>query len=175
MRPTVRGLFKAVEDHRMTHHRAAVIPTEQREADDICGPAWTLWLSDAGGLTQFGALVEVLQPGSRSSLRHWHHAEDELVYVLEGTVTVVEGDDETVLSAGDVATFQAGVPIGHFLINKSPKPTRCLVVGTRAPVDTIVYPDHHRLCRRDRSLPDDIWTDPDGNAASNPHARPAAE
>jgi oxalate decarboxylase/phosphoglucose isomerase-like protein (cupin superfamily) len=45
---------------------------------------------------QFGAFVEILQPGSRSSLRHWHSAEDEMVYVLEGRVTLVEergGDD----------------------------------------------------------------------------------
>jgi uncharacterized cupin superfamily protein len=32
---------------------------------------------DAGGLTQFGAHVETLQPGSRSSERHWHEVEDE--------------------------------------------------------------------------------------------------
>jgi uncharacterized cupin superfamily protein len=45
---------------------------EKRDADDICGPGQTLWISEAGGLTQFGALIDILPPGSRSSIRHWH-------------------------------------------------------------------------------------------------------
>ncbi|MEB3357359.1 MAG: cupin domain-containing protein [Synechococcales bacterium] len=132
-------------------------------------PDLTLWISEAGGLTQFGAFIEVLQPGSRSSIKHWHSAEDEMVYVLEGEITLIEGDMETVLCPGDAATFQAGVPIGHFLENRSTKATRCLVVGIRAPVDTITYPDLDRVCHRDRSLPDDIWTNGAGEPVSSPH------
>ena len=128
-------------------------------------PNRILWISEAGGLTQFGAFIEILQPGSRSSIKHWHSAEDEMVYVLEGEIMLIEGDAETVLRAGDAATFQAGVPVGHFLENRSTKATRCLVVGTRAAVDTITYPDIDRVCHRDRSLPDDIWTNSAGEPA----------
>ncbi len=70
-------------------------------------PNQTLWISEAGQLTQFGAFVEVLQPGCRSSMKHWHSAEDEMVYVLAGEITVVEGTAETVMRAGDAATFRA--------------------------------------------------------------------
>lgn len=132
-------------------------------------PNQTLWLGDTGELTQFGALIEVLQPGCRSSIKHWHSAEDELVYVLAGEITVMEGTEETLMRAGDVATFKAGVAVGHFLENRSAGPTRCLVVGTRAPVDRICYPDHDRVCLRDRSLPDDIWTDAAGRPADSPY------
>jgi hypothetical protein len=31
-------------------------------------PNQTLWISEAGALTQFGAFIEVLQPGCRSSI-----------------------------------------------------------------------------------------------------------
>ncbi len=117
----------------------------------------------SGGLTQFGAFVEVLQPGSRSSRSHWHSAEDELVYVLAGEITLVEGEAATTLVAGDAATFKAVVSVGHYLENRSGAPTRCLVVGTRAPVDRITYPLHDRVCLRDRSQPDDVWTDLAGN------------
>lgn len=144
--------------------------TEDRELGDVCGPASTLWLSEAAGLTQFGALIEILEPGSLSSLKHWHSAEDELLYVLEGEVTLIEGATETILRAGDVAAFKAGVAIGHHLHNRSEQPTRCLVMGTRAPIDKITYPDHDRVCHRDRSLPDDIWTDGAGTPATNPYA-----
>lgn len=132
---------------------------EETPVEGRAAPDRTLWISEAGGLTQFGAFVEVLQPGSRSSIKHWHRAEDEMVYVLEGDITLVEGAAETVLRPGDAATFRAGRPVGHCLENRSDAPTRCLIVGTRAPVDDITYPDHDRVCHRDRALPDDLWTD----------------
>lgn len=132
-------------------------------------PNQTLWISEAGGLSQFGAFIEVLQPGCRSSIKHWHSAEDEMVHVLAGEITVIEGTTETVLRAGDSATFKAGVAVGHCLENRSAAATRCLVVGTRAPVDRITYPDHDRVCLRDRSLPDDLWTDGAGQPASSPY------
>jgi uncharacterized cupin superfamily protein len=40
-------------------------------------------------------------PGTRSSIKHWHSDEDELVYVLEGDVTLIEGDSESLLRPGD--------------------------------------------------------------------------
>lgn len=128
------------------------------------------WISEAGGLTQFGALIEVLQPGSWSTLKHWHSDEDELVYVLDGEVTLVEGETETLLGPGDAATFKAGVPVGHFLANRSATATRCLVVGTRATVDRITYPDHDRICHRDRRQPEDVFTTLAGEPAASPHA-----
>jgi uncharacterized cupin superfamily protein len=138
--------------------------------DEVCGPSQSYWISEAGGLTQFGALIEVLPPGSRSSIKHWHSAEDELVYVLAGEVTLVEGEVETLMRPGDAATFKAGVAVGHFLHNRSRAETRCLVVGTRAPVDVITYPDHGRICHRVRSEPADVWTDLAGRPASIPYA-----
>ena len=132
-------------------------------------PNQTLWISEAGGLTQFGAFIEVLQPGCRSSIKHWHSAEDEMVYVLAGEITVVEGTSETIVRAGSAATFRAGIQVGHCLENRSSSETRCLVMGTRAPVDQITYPEHDRVCLRDRSLPDDVWTDVAGQPASSPY------
>jgi uncharacterized cupin superfamily protein len=127
------------------------------------------WISEAGGITQFGAFLEILQPGSRTSRKHWHLAEDELVYVLEGEITLVEGDSVAELVAGEAATFKAGVAVGHYLENRSPRPTRCLVFGTRATVDRITYPDDDRVCHRDRREPDDVWTDLAGQPSDRPH------
>lgn len=127
------------------------------------------WISEAGGLTQFGALIETLEPDSRSSIKHWHSGEDELIYVLDGEVTLIEGESETILRPGEAATFKAGEPTGHYLHNRTDQPTRCLVVGTRAPIDIITCPDHDRVCYRDRALSDDIWTDTAGNPATSPY------
>ena len=46
------------------------------------GARESLHLSEAGGLAQFVAHVHTLQPGSRSSDRHWHEEEDEFLYML---------------------------------------------------------------------------------------------
>lgn len=146
---------------------------EQKAVDGPGEPEQVLWISEVGGLTQFGAFVEVLQPGSRSSIKHWHSEEDEMVYVLEGEITVIEGELESTLGAGSAATFRAGVAVGHYLHNRSPAPTRCLVVGTRATVDRIVYPDHDRICHRDRTQPEDVWTYLNGQPIRKPQCFPS--
>jgi hypothetical protein len=45
-------------------------------------------LARLAGLTQFSVNLTVIQPGAWSSQRHWHSHEDELVWVLEGELTL---------------------------------------------------------------------------------------
>ncbi|WP_137132038.1 cupin domain-containing protein [Rhizobium sp. FY34] len=103
------------------------------------GPYTARLMSDAGGLTQFGAFVETLKPGARSSHQHWHEREDEFVYMLAGTVTLLEGDSATDMQPGDAATFKAGIAVGHCLENRSGSDATYLVVGTRSPDDVVHY------------------------------------
>jgi uncharacterized cupin superfamily protein len=98
-------------------------------------------LGDAGGLTQFGVNLTTLEPGAMSALRHWHQHEDELVFVLEGEVTLITDAGEEMLGRGMAATFPAGEPNAHHLVNRSSEPATILEVGTRSPVEEVVYPD----------------------------------
>jgi uncharacterized cupin superfamily protein len=98
-------------------------------------------ISDEGGLTQFGAFTEELAPGAQSSQRHWHEAEDEFLYVLDGEVTVVENDGDHVLRPGDAACWPAGAANAHCLRNRTDRPVAYLIVGTRARDDACIYPD----------------------------------
>src|SRR6185312_15195683 len=91
---------------------------------------------------------ERLPPGSRSSHRHWHEAEDEFVYVLAGELVLIE-ETETLLQAGDAAGWRAGAPTAHCLENRSTGDAVLLVVGTRAPADVVHYPDHDVILYRD--------------------------
>lgn len=70
-------------------------------------------LGEAGGLRDFGVNLMSLPPGAWSAQRHWHSHEDEFVYVLEGEVRLIEDRGETVLKAGDSATFAKGTGKGH--------------------------------------------------------------
>jgi len=112
------------------------------------GPYSYQLLSDPGGLTQYGAFIEELPPGSRSSFRHWHETEDEMVYMLAGSVILIE-DVETPLHPGDCAAWPAGQPIGHCLENRGEVPARYLVIGTRNQTDRFHYPDHDLVTQKD--------------------------
>jgi len=100
-----------------------------------------LRLGDAGGLTQFGANLTILEPGGVSSMRHWHMHEDEFVMVTEGEVVLVDDEGETPMRAGDFAAFPAGVENGHHFRNMGEGEARFLVIGTRAPAETVYYSD----------------------------------
>ena len=56
-------------------------------------------LGDAFGLKNFGVNLVRLVPGAWSSQRHWHTHEDELVYVLEGTPTLITDSGEQAVSS----------------------------------------------------------------------------
>ena len=105
----------------------------------------SLRYSDAGGLTQFGAYVETLQPGSRSSDRHWHEEEDEFLYVLSGEATVIEDGGAHLLLPGDAACWPAGAANAHQVQNRTKAPCTYLIVGTRAPRDVVHYPDSEQI------------------------------
>ncbi|HXQ83577.1 MAG TPA: cupin domain-containing protein [Xanthobacteraceae bacterium] len=106
-------------------------------------------LGNAAGLDQFGVNLTRLKPGAASSLRHWHEKEDELVYILEGEVVLIEDDGETVLKAGDAAGFKANVPNGHHLVNKSGRDAIFLEIGTRSKHERAEYPDLDLVMIRD--------------------------
>ncbi|MDP3195859.1 cupin domain-containing protein [Tabrizicola sp.] len=104
----------------------------------------TLHLSQAGGLTQFGAFLDTLDPGAWSSQRHWHSAEDEFLYLLSGTATLRDDQGLTDLFPGDACCWPHGKPDGHHLTNRGDVPARWLIVGSRCTGDVCTYPDDGR-------------------------------
>jgi uncharacterized cupin superfamily protein len=82
-----------------------------------------------------------LPPGGWSSQRHWHSHEDELVYVLEGELTLVEDQSRTVVRAGECAAFPKGTGNGHHFINESSTVAIYLEVGSRHPEDLTTCSD----------------------------------
>src|SRR5215469_1573574 len=106
-------------------------------------------LGVAAGLDQFGVNLTTLKPGAASALRHWHEKEDELVYVLQGEVVLIEDGGETVLKPGDAAGFKANVANGHQLVNRSAQDVLYLEIGTRSRDELAHYPDVDLVMVRD--------------------------
>jgi uncharacterized cupin superfamily protein len=122
------------------------IPEENRtgyppQFADLVAGRFRKRIARAGGLTQFGVNLCRLAPGAASSQRHWHEAEDELVFVLKGEATLIEDGGETILKPGDAATFKAGDQNGHHILNRSTSDVVILEVGTRSTKDSGEYPD----------------------------------
>jgi uncharacterized cupin superfamily protein len=109
--------------------------------DEAVAGRWQRRFGQAAGLSLLGANHVVLQPGAWSSQRHWHRLADELVVVLAGEAVLVDDGGETVLRAGDIAAFPAGVPDGHHFQNRSEEDCVLLAVSAGDEGDSGVYPD----------------------------------
>lgn len=108
-------------------------------------------LGDIFGLSNFGVNLTTLLPGGESALRHAHSRQDEFIYILEGTPTLVTDAGETLLRPGMCAGFKAGTGDGHHLVNRTSRDVVYLEAGDRTAGDTGSYPD------------DDIQAALDGN------------
>ncbi len=98
-------------------------------------------LGDLFALTNFGVNLTRLAPGAMSALRHVHAKQDEFVYILEGTATLVTNAGETSMEPGMCAGFKADNGDAHHLVNRSERDVVYLEIGDRTPGDSAEYPD----------------------------------
>lgn len=98
-------------------------------------------LGDLFGLTNFGVNLTKLVPGGQSALRHAHTKQDEFIYILEGTPTLVTDAGETLLQPGMCAGFKAATGNGHQLVNRTASDVVYLEIGDRTAGDAASYPD----------------------------------
>ena len=98
-------------------------------------------LGDLFRLANFGVNLTRLAPGGSSALRHAHTRQDEFIYVLEGTPTLVTDAGETALAPGMCAGFRAGTGDAHHLVNRTKTDVLYLEVGDRSADDSASYPD----------------------------------
>jgi uncharacterized cupin superfamily protein len=129
------------------------LPTEQRNPypppyDTVLNGRVRRAIGDPRGLTAFGVNLAEMAPGSVSSLRHWHSAEDEFIYITEGTPTLVTDAGEEVLQPGMCACFPANSGDGHRLENRSAAIVRYIEVGNRSASEEVRYPDNDMIMEK---------------------------
>lgn len=110
------------------------------EADRFPGRR-TARVGAQAGARELGASVYELDPGAVGSPLHVHHANEELLLVLDGTVSLHGPDGTQLLRAGAVVAFPRGETGAHSLVNGSDAPVRYLVVSTTNRPDVVEYPD----------------------------------
>ncbi len=116
------------------------IPEEVRvHALDPGAVRHTRSLGDAVGLSTIGVHLVHLKPGKTSSVYHYHHHDEEWIYVLCGRGVAEIGDEKFEVGPGDFMGFVAG-SLPHSLTNTNAEDLVYLVGGNRLPFDVCDYP-----------------------------------
>lgn len=131
------------------------------------------------GLGRIGIHHQRLLPGRRTSFPHAESAEEEFVYVIEGTPDVWLDGELHRLKAGDAVGFPAGTGIAHSFLNNTGEEVRLLVVGeTPKDENLIFYPRNpdRKPVRRDwwENPPERLMGEHDG-LTDKERARKAAK
>jgi len=92
-----------------------------------------------------GASIYVLGPGQKSFPYHLHHANEEMLIVLEGAVTVRTHEGEQTAVRGDTLIFKRGPEGAHQVINASADEARILMISTMVEPDVTEYPDSGKV------------------------------
>ncbi|MBI2372384.1 MAG: cupin domain-containing protein [Deltaproteobacteria bacterium] len=86
-----------------------------------------------------------LASGKSAFPHHWHAANDEAIFVLQGTGTLRIGTEQLPIREGDYASFPTGPEFAHQLTNTGTQPLRYLCFSTLSAVDVAGYPDSKKL------------------------------
>lgn len=92
-----------------------------------------------------GASVYVIRPEQKSFPYHYHHANEEMLIVLEGSVVVRTPEGEHSAGKGDALIFRRGPAGAHQVINTSDSEARILMISTMVEPEIAEYPDTGKI------------------------------
>ncbi len=91
--------------------------------------------------TRLVSAVWELDPGVTGPHYHLHHATEELLVVVEGSLTLRTPQGERGLERGDVVHFPVGAAGAHQVINHSDAVARYLMVAAHSIMDAVEFVD----------------------------------
>jgi len=104
-------------------------------------------LGDAVGLTEIGVHLIYVEPNRESTEYHKHYYEEECIYVLSGTGSLIIEDESYSFAEGDFVGFPANTA-AHSIFNDSDETLVCLVIGQRLRQDVADYPHQEKRLYR---------------------------
>ena len=108
-----------------------------------------------GGGSQVGVGIDVLKPGQYSNRFHYHLREEEHIFILRGSATLILGPHKFVMKAHDYCCFPAGHPAGHHLFNHTHEKCVFMTIGDNKADDVACFPNSGRAKVRatDKTVP----------------------
>jgi uncharacterized cupin superfamily protein len=91
------------------------------------------------GLQRLGLHLVRVEPGHATTEFHYHHQEEEFIYILAGQGIAVIGTSAYEVSSGDFMGFTAP-SLPHSMFNPSTTDLVYLMGGERQPFDICDYP-----------------------------------
>jgi uncharacterized cupin superfamily protein len=96
-------------------------------------------LGDAVGLQNIGVHLVAVEPGKETTEYHKHYYEEECVYILSGSATLIMDDERHPIARGDFVGFPRDT--AHTIINDGDETLVYLLMGQRLDQDVADYPD----------------------------------
>lgn len=94
---------------------------------------------------KLGASLYKILPGKKAFPYHFHHANEEAIFVLEGSGTLRVNNEMKTISEGDYIVFPIGPDHAHQVINTSDAPLVFLCFSTMNHPDISEYPDSNKI------------------------------
>jgi len=103
-------------------------------------------LAQHAGSGRLAANLYEVGRGAVVSPLHFHHANEELLFVLSGTPTLRRGPgEERALLTGEVVAFLPGPSGTHQILNRADRPARILIVATNDLPEVAEQPENQQM------------------------------
>jgi uncharacterized cupin superfamily protein len=103
------------------------------------------------GVERVGASLWELPPGQAAYPYHFHLAEDEILILLEGGLSLRTPEGWRELEEGDVVGFPVGEAGAHQIVNRTDSTARFLAVSNSGAVEAVVQVDAGKIGILDRT------------------------
>jgi len=112
------------------------------EADyKLPGGVSIIQVAKHAGADLLGATAYLMEPNSRWADLHAHHANEEMIIVLDGSPTLHTLDGSRQLERGEVVVCLRGRRGAHRLTNDAAAAARVLIVSTMNMPEIVEYPE----------------------------------
>ena len=99
------------------------------------------WVSQHNGAKKLGYNMVTLAPGKSAFPYHFHLANEEAFFILEGTGSLRLDGEEYPLRPGDVVSCLVGKASAHQITNDSDADLKYLAISTKQGPEVACYPD----------------------------------
>jgi uncharacterized cupin superfamily protein len=97
------------------------------------------------GAERLGASVWEVAPGQAAYPYHFHHADEELLFVLAGRPSLRTPEGWRELDPGAAVSFLVGERGAHQIVNRGDETVRLLVVSHAGIPEICIYPDSGKV------------------------------
>ncbi|HEU5251883.1 MAG TPA: cupin domain-containing protein [Solirubrobacterales bacterium] len=102
-------------------------------------------IGDELGTELIGCSFWEIPPGQAAYPYHYHHADEELLIVLEGEPSLRTPEGTRALSPGEAVAFPLGEEGAHQISNPTEQTVTLLAISSSGRPDVIVYPDTDKI------------------------------